>query len=136
MNGLSRRYADLAHGPIIESAHKYQNNDFNDELNVSNPAHPLFPVSLLSNDAHNKCGQDWQTNGRSRIDMYQVIHVLRLSLASCTTWGGWSLLILNRSRTEIRFSLASNSLINKTFNTVCLCCCNACSGGCTPGAPH
>ena len=37
---------DLAHEPIRESAQEYQNSEFNDELSVSNPTHPLFPTGL------------------------------------------------------------------------------------------
>ena len=35
------------------SAQEYQDNDFSDELGVSDPTHPLFPTSQFSNSATN-----------------------------------------------------------------------------------
>ena len=60
MNGMSRQ----ADGPRSiadkESAQEYQDDEFNDELGLSAPPHPLFPASLDSNNAvthKTNCGQ-------------------------------------------------------------------------------
>ena len=54
-----------------ESAQEYQDDDFSDELGLSDPPHPLFPTSLDSN--YTVIHRNWQARGRSRISEQQVL---------------------------------------------------------------
>ena len=79
MNGLSRQ-GDGSHSHADgESAQDNQDNEFRDELNSSDPAHPLFPTNLNSNSAtyHSLWGcQNWQIGGRSRMSKHLMAHAL------------------------------------------------------------
>ena len=51
MNGMSRQVNGLRSIADSGSAQEYQDNEFSDELGVSDPAHPLFPACLFSSSA-------------------------------------------------------------------------------------
>ena len=55
MNGMSRQVDGPRSMADSESAQEYQDNEFSDELGMSDPAHPLFPASLFSNSATATC---------------------------------------------------------------------------------
>ena len=60
MNGMSRQVDGPRSRADEVSAQEYQDDEFNDELGLSAPPHPLFPASPDSNNAatHKKnCGQ-------------------------------------------------------------------------------
>ena len=67
MNGMSRQVDGPCSRADEVSAQEYQDDEFNDELGLSAPPHPLFPASPDSNNAatHKKIvdNQNWQTRG-------------------------------------------------------------------------
>ena len=54
-----------------ESAKEYQDDEFSDELGLSDPPHPLFPTSLDSNCTVTH--RNWQAGGRSRMSEQRVL---------------------------------------------------------------
>ena len=67
MNGMSRQEDGPRSVADTESTPEYQDDEFRDEVGLSDPLHPLFPTSPESNNAvtHKNCGQpelaDWRT---------------------------------------------------------------------------
>ena len=72
MNGMSRQVDGPRSRADEVSAQEYQDDEFNDELGLSAPPHPLFPASPDSNNTatHKKIvdSQNWQTRGRRQKD--------------------------------------------------------------------
>ena len=72
MNGMSRQVDGPRSRADEVSAQEYQDDEFNDELGLSAPPHPLFPASPDSNNAatHKKFvdSENWQTRGRRQKD--------------------------------------------------------------------
>ena len=57
MNGMSRQVDGSRSTADPGSAQEYQDKEFNDEVSVSDPSHPLFPTCLLSKTAaDHMCG--------------------------------------------------------------------------------
>ena len=70
MNGMSRQVDGPRSLADTESAQEYQDDEFSDELGLSDPTHPLFPASLYSNNAvtHKNCGQPILADKRTQQD--------------------------------------------------------------------
>ena len=70
-NGMSRQEDGPRSMADVESAQEYQDDDFSDELGLSDPPHPLFPTSLDSNCTVTH--RNWQAGGRSRMSEQRVL---------------------------------------------------------------